>query len=104
MVTFGSQASQRGSHQFQSPRSVIVAGRRTERMSVASMNTATDSPRPSCWMNANLKVTKTANTTTMIEAALVIVPEVTEMPRATARRESSPRSRASLMRVRMNRW
>ena len=73
-------------------------------MSVASMNTATDSPSPSCWMNTNLNVTNTAKTTTMIEAALVIVPEVTEIPRATAARKSSPRSRASLIRVRMNRW
>ena len=50
------------------------------------------------------KVTKTAKTTTMIEAALVIVPDVTEIPRATAPRESSPRSRASLILVRMKRW
>ena len=55
-------------------------------------------------MNTKLKVTNTAKTTTMIEAALVIVPEVTEMPRATAARESRPRSRASLILVRMNRW
>ena len=82
----------------------MVAGSRTLRMSVASMKTATASPRPSCWMNTNLRVTKTAKTTTMIEAALVIVPDVIAMPLATAARDSRPRSRASLIRVRMNRW
>ena len=38
------------------------------------MSTATASPRPSSWMNANGIVTKAAKTTTMIVAALVIVP------------------------------
>ena len=41
---------------------------------MASMNTATASPRPSSWMNANGIVTNARNTTTMITAALVIVP------------------------------
>ncbi len=45
-----------------------------------------------------------SGSTLYFEAALVIVPEVTEIPRATADREPSPRSRASLIRVRMNRW
>ena len=82
----------------------MVAGSRTVRMIVASMKTATASPRPSCWIEANFMVTKTAKTMTMIAAALVIVPAVTEMPLATASRESRPWSRASLIRVRMNRW
>ena len=59
-------------------------------MTVASMKTATASPRPSCWIEANFIVTKTEKTTTMIAAALVIVPAVTEIPRATAARESRP--------------
>ena len=80
IVTRGIQSRKRGIHQFQSPSRVIDAGRRTLRISVASMNTATASPSPSCWMNANLRPTKTANTTTMIDAALVIMPAVTEMP------------------------
>lgn len=80
------------------------AGSSTLRMMVASTNTATARPSPSCWMNTNLRVTKTAKTTTMIDAALVIVPDVTEIPRAIAGRDASPRSRASLIRVRMNRW
>ena len=40
----------------------------------------------------------------MIAAALVIVPDVIEMPRATASFEDIPRSRASLIRVRMKTW
>ena len=41
-------------------------------------------------MNTNWSVTKAAKTTTMIEAALVIVPAVTAMPRATAARGVEP--------------
>ena len=41
-------------------------------------------------MNTNSRVTNTPKTTTMIEAALVIVPEVIEMPRATAARDARP--------------
>ena len=73
-------------------------------MTVASSSTATASPSPSSWMNANGIVMKAAKTRTMIVAALVIVPDVIEMPLATAARESSPRSRASLTRVRMKTW
>jgi hypothetical protein len=42
----GSQLSQRGRYQFQSPSSFIVAGSRTARTIVASMSTAAASPMP----------------------------------------------------------
>src|SRR5262245_13400327 len=76
IVTFGSQRRNDGRYQFQSPRTAIVAGSRTDRTIVASMRTATASPSPSSWMNANGIVTNARNTTTMIVAALVIVPAV----------------------------
>ena len=44
----GSHSSQRGRYQFQSPRSFIAAGSSTARTIVASRNTATASPNPSC--------------------------------------------------------
>ena len=53
-------------------------------------------------MIARRSVTKIANTTTMIAAALVTVPAVRVIPRATAACESAPWSKASLMRERMN--
>ena len=55
-------------------------------------------------MIVSWSVTKTAKTTTMIAAALVIVPDVIEIPWATASLDDMPRSRASLIRVRMNTW
>ena len=50
------------------------------------------------------RLTNTEKTATMIAAALVIVPALTAMPWATAADESSPRSRASLILVRMKTW
>src|SRR5207244_1462206 len=45
----GIHSSQRGRYQFQSPpSSFIAAGSSTPRISVASINTATASPTPSC--------------------------------------------------------
>jgi hypothetical protein len=46
--TSGSQASQEGKYQFQRPRIFIVAGTMTERMIVASMKSATATPKPIC--------------------------------------------------------
>ena len=46
--TWGSQRNARGSHQLRVPNSFIEAGTTTERMSVASMKTATASPKPIC--------------------------------------------------------
>ena len=55
-------------------------------------------------MIVSSSVTNTAKTTTMIAAALVTVPDVIAIPRATAGLEESPWSRASLIRVRMKTW
>ena len=74
------------------------------RTTVASSRTAIASPKPSCWITEVFSVTNTPNTTTMIAAALVMVPDVIEMPFATAAFVLRPRSRASLMRVRMKTW
>ena len=81
-----------------------MAGSSTLRTIVASSSTATASPNPSCLMITSSRVTNTAKTVTMIAAALVIVPAVMAMPRATASFDDSPWSRASLIRVRMNTW
>ena len=78
-----------------------MAGRSTVRMSVASRKTATARPRPSSRMMTRRSVMNTAKTTTMIAAALVTVPAVTVMPRATASRVFAPRSTNSLTRERM---
>src|SRR4029079_6315945 len=104
IVTSGSQRKNDGSHQFHSPRSRIVAGSSMLRTIVASISTAVASPNPSCLMITRSSVTKTANTVIMIAAALVMVPDVMAMPRATASPVGRPRSRASLIRVRMNTW
>src|SRR5438270_4240174 len=93
MVTRGSQPRKPGSHQFQSPRSVIVAGSRKLRTTVASSSTAIARPRPSSWMNAKGMVTNAAKTSTMMVAALVIVPAVIEIPFAIADRFESPIAR-----------
>ncbi len=44
----------------------MTAGSRMLRITVASTNTATARPRPSCWRIENFMVTKTEKTTTMI--------------------------------------
>jgi len=46
----GSHSSHDGSHQFRSPRSVMVVGRRTARTTVASRSTANARPTPSCFI------------------------------------------------------
>ncbi len=76
----GIQSSQEGMYQFQSPNSFMVAGRRTTRMTVASINTATPRPRPNCWSPNTLLVANAPNTPTIIAAALVIWPAVILIP------------------------
>ena len=68
------------------------------------MSTAIARPNPSCLMTTSSRVTNTLKTTTMIAAALVTVPDVIAMPRATASFVDRPWSRASLIRVRMKTW
>ena len=74
--TFGSHSSHLGRYQFQSPRSFMLAGRSTYRMTVASMRTATPRPRPNCWRPMICPVAKAPKTATMMAAALVICPAV----------------------------
>ena len=66
-------ASRSGSHQFQRPMSSIVAGTSTSRTSVASSAIATASPSPISLIEGAPVPANTANTATMISAALEIV-------------------------------
>ena len=86
--TCGSQSSQRGRYQFRSPRSSIAAGTSTERIRVASIRSATATPKPICWNITSSPVAKPAKTTTMIRAAPVISRAVVRTPNATASLES----------------
>src|SRR5829696_2506245 len=45
----GSQSSHRGRYQFQAPSSFMALGSTTERMIVASIRSATATPKPICW-------------------------------------------------------
>src|SRR5215210_1346250 len=101
---FGSHSSQLGRYQFQSPSSFIAAGSRTPRTSVASISTAAARPTPNCFMSMNESVAKTPNTPTITSAAAVTTPAVDLMPWPTASSVDSPRSTASLIRLRMNTW
>ena len=104
VVSTGSQDSQRGSHQVRSPSTVSTDGSRTARTTVASSRIATARPTPSCLKVVIDSVAKTANTATMITAALVTTPAEILMPCATASRVDSPRSCASRIRDTTNTW
>ncbi len=71
---------------------------------MASIRTATARPTPICFITCMDSVPKTANTPTMITAALVTTPAVLRMPWATAARVGRPRSYASLIRETTNTW
>jgi hypothetical protein len=101
---FGSQPSQLGRYQFQSPSSFIVAGRSIARTMVASTSTAAASPIPSSFMSMIGSVAKIEKTPTMTRAALETVPAVVLIPCATASSVVMPRSYASRTRLRMNTW
>src|SRR5215471_2742391 len=88
----GSHPSHRGRYQFQSPSSVIVAGRSTPRTSVASISTAAASPTPNCFSITSESVPKIENTNTITTAALVTTPAVVLIPCATASRVVIPLS------------
>src|SRR5262249_16766218 len=103
-LSLGSRASARGSHQLRSPSSVIVAGRSSARITVASMSTATASPKPICLSESKPSVAKIPNTPTITIAALVTVEAVERMPRSTASRVEWPRSTSSRIRLTMNTW
>ena len=65
---------------------------------------ATASPTPSCLKSCIDSVPKTANTATMMTAALVTTPAVDRMPSDTACAVVMPRSRASRIRDTTNTW
>ena len=94
----GSQDSQCGRYQLCSPSSAITDGSSTARTTVASSSTATARPTLSCLNCCRESVPKTANTATMMTAALVTTPAVARMPRATAYGVRRPPSCASLIR------
>jgi hypothetical protein len=94
----------RGSHQFQSPRSFMLAGSRTPRMSVASSRTANARPTPICLNIIQDSDPKIANTQTITSAALVTTPAVFLIAWDTASSVFMPRSKASRTRDRMNTW
>ena len=76
----GSQSSQLGRYQFQSPSSFIVDGSSTARTIVASIRTAVASPTPICFKKRIESVAKIANTLTITMAALVTTPAVVLIP------------------------
>ena len=61
----------------------MLAGTITERMIVASMMTATPSPKPACCSGARSPLATPANTATMISAAPVMMLPVERTPNAT---------------------
>ncbi len=68
-------------HQFQSPASCNNAGPTTIRTTVASINTATASVKPSIWTTRKPPRVNAVKTAIMIAAALVISPAVAPGPR-----------------------
>src|SRR5512132_3232875 len=97
----GSQASQRGRYQFQSPSSFIALGSTTERMTVASIRRAAATPNPICW---NMISSPLAKTATMIKAAPVMIRAVEATPKVTASVVSPFWSKRSLMRLSRKTW
>src|SRR5262249_59411688 len=94
-ASWGSQPSQSGRYQFQSPSSFIVAGKSTARTIVASISTAAASPIPISFMSRIGSVAKIKNTPTITIAALVTTPAVVLIPCETASSVLRPRSDAS---------
>ena len=73
-----------GRYQFQRPSRCMVAGSTTERMIVASISSATATPKPICWNMISSPLAKPANTATMISAAPVMIRAVEATPKTTA--------------------
>jgi hypothetical protein len=69
---------------LRSPSSFIAAGTSTERMSVASISSATAIPNPICWNITRSPAAKPAKTATMISAAPVIMRAVEPIPNEIA--------------------
>lgn len=89
---------------MRSPSKIITAGSSSTLITVASSATATASPTPSCLKSCIDSVPKTANTATMMTAALVTVPAAELSPCTTARSVLIPSSRASRIRETTNTW
>ena len=71
------------------------AGSRTERMIVASISSATATPKPICWNMTRSPMAKPTKTATMISAAPVMIRAVEPTPCATASVVSSPSRRSA---------
>ena len=91
-------ASHRGRYQLRSPSSAITEGSSTARITVASISTEIARPTASCLNCCTLSVPNTANTATMMIAALVTTRAVDRIPYATACRVGRPWSCPSLIR------
>jgi hypothetical protein len=91
------RSSQRGNHQLARPSSVITAGTRRQRTSVASTATATPMPTPNCLTVGSPLMTNAKKTLTMIRAADVMTRPVVATPSMTAWVLLWVRSQASLM-------
>src|SRR5581483_11731123 len=100
----GSHSSQLGRYQFQRPRICIAAGRRTERMIVASISSATATPKPICWNMTRSPIAKPVKTATMISAAPVIRRAVDATPWTRASVVEPVASKRSLIRLSRNTW
>jgi len=61
----------------------MLAGTRTERITVASIRTATARPKPICWNMTSCPLANPANTAIMIRAAPVMILPVAWSPTAT---------------------
>ena len=101
---FGSHSSQLGRYQFQSPSSFIAAGSSTPRTSVASISTAAARPTPNCFMSMNESVAKMREHADHHERRRAHHAGGRLDAVATASSVDSPRSTASLIRLRMNTW
>ena len=80
-----------GRYQFQRPRSFIALGSTIERMIVASISSATATPKPICWNMIRSPIAKPRNTATMINAAPVMIRAVEATPCTTASDRCQPR-------------
>ena len=58
----------------------MLAGTSTDRTTVASMKTATASPKPVCWRSTRRPAAKPANTAIMMAAAPVMMCAVDRTP------------------------
>jgi hypothetical protein len=88
-VYVGEPGSQEGRYRLRSPRSFIVAVTRTERTTVASIGSATATPKPICWKAIVSPIAKPQKAAMMMSAAPVIHRAVEPMPKEMAASVSS---------------